>query len=205
MSFFVKHNTLFRVLLTVFVLLYALLQTGTAVAMENKKVINDALGVTDYKIVETGDGNVDADYYKSDYASLATLMSDTQDKAAEVMAEGAVLVKNDNAALPLAKGDYVGLFGYGSYSPAYGGSGSAASRNPKPEVTMLQGMTDAGLTVNETLWNFYKNNPRYAPAAYDTKDAPWEDLMANSGVANSLNTRHNAAGAVLAEKTTTLT
>lgn len=197
MSFFVKHNTLFRVLLTVFVLLYALLQTGTAVAMENKKVINDALGVTDYKIVETGDGNVDTDYYKSDYTSLATLMSDTQDKAAEVMAEGAVLVKNDNAALPLSKGDYVGLFDYGSYSPAYGGSGSAASRNPKPEVTMLQGMTDAGLTVNETLWNFYKNNPRYAPVAYDTKDAPWEDLMANSGVANSLNTRHNAAVVVI--------
>ena len=150
MNFFVKHNTLFRVLLTVFVLLYALLQTGTAVAMENKKVINDALGVKDYEIVETGDGNVDTDYYKSNYTNLATLMSDTQDKAAEVMAEGAVLVKNDNDALPLTKGDYVGLFGYGSYSPAYGGSGSAASTNPKPEVTMLQGMIDAGLTVNET-------------------------------------------------------
>lgn len=100
MSFFVKHNTLFRVLLTVFVLLYALLQTGTAVAMENKKVINDALGVTDYKIVETGDGNVDADYYKSDYASLATLMSDTQDKAAEVMAEGQCLSKTTTPHCP---------------------------------------------------------------------------------------------------------
>lgn len=195
MEFFVKHNTLWRALLVVFCVLYVILQTGTVIAMENKKVINDTLKVTDYKIVETGDGNADTDYYKSNYNCLADLMSDGQTKAEEVMAEGAVLVKNDNQTLPLAKGSYVGLFGYASVSPVYGGSGSASSDNPLPSVNLLQGCTDAGLTVNQALYNYYVDNASTfaPPVGYDLRDASWDKLNSDSAVAQSLTQHHNAA------------
>ena len=194
MKFFAKHNTLFRVLAVVFVVLYALLQTGTVIAMENKQLINDYLKVRDYEVVETGDGTADTDYYKSDYKNLATLMADGQTKAEEVMAEGAVLVKNDNNALPLAKGAYVGLFGYASVESAYVGSGSAEPDNPMPAVNLLDGCTKAGLKVDEVVYNHYKDNAtQYAPVKYNTKDASWDQLNADGDVAASLAKHHDAA------------
>ena len=194
MEFFKKNKLLFRILFVAFAVLFTFVATGNVIATENKKAINKHLRITDYDIVDIGGEAVDTDYYKSDYENLASLMADGQKLAEEVEAEGAVLLKNENNSLPLAKKNKVALFGYASVDPAYGGSGSAASDNPKPEVNMLDGFKSAGLDVNEVLYNFYKTNKnKYAPTGYDTKDAPWADITANSGVMSSFSTKHAAA------------
>lgn len=66
----------------------------------------------------------------------------------ELMAEGAVLMKNDNNTLPL-HAENITLFGSRSYNPVKGGSGSGGSYKDDPRaVTLPQTLKDAGYNVN---------------------------------------------------------
>ena len=77
--------------------------------------------------------------------------------AQELVQEGAVLLKDQNNALPLAEGSAVNLFGYGSVDPIYGGSGSGAS-DTSSNVDLVTGLTNAGFSVNQELVDFYKKS-----------------------------------------------
>ena len=77
--------------------------------------------------------------------------------AQELAAEGIVLLENRDNALPLAGGTKVNLFGYATVSPLYGGTGSGAS-DTSSNVDLVQGLTNAGLEVNQELVDFYKNS-----------------------------------------------
>ena len=77
--------------------------------------------------------------------------------AQELVQEGAVLLKDQNNALPLAEGTAVNLFGYGSVDPIYGGSGSGAS-DTSSNIDLVTGLTNAGFTVNQELVDFYKKS-----------------------------------------------
>ena len=77
--------------------------------------------------------------------------------AQELVQEGAVLLKDQNNALPLADGTAVNLFGYGSVDPIYGGSGSGAS-DTSSNIDLVTGLTNAGFTVNQELVDFYKKS-----------------------------------------------
>ena len=77
--------------------------------------------------------------------------------AQELVQEGAVLLKDQNNALPLADGTAVNLFGYGSVDPIYGGSGSGAS-DASSNIDLVTGLTNAGFTVNQELVDFYKKS-----------------------------------------------
>ena len=77
--------------------------------------------------------------------------------AQELAAEGIVLLENRDNALPLAGSAKVNLFGYATVSPLYGGTGSGAS-NTSSNVDLVQGLTNAGLEVNQELMDFYKNS-----------------------------------------------
>ena len=77
--------------------------------------------------------------------------------AQELVQEGAVLLKDQNSALPLAEGTAVNLFGYGSVDPIYGGSGSGAS-DTSSNIDLVTGLTNAGFTVNQELVDFYKKS-----------------------------------------------
>ena len=72
----------------------------------------------------------------------------------DIEAEGAVLLKNSNQVLPLAS-DTVNIFGWGSISPIYAGTGSG-SGDEKDNITLQQGLMNAGLTVNDELTEFYE-------------------------------------------------
>ena len=63
----------------------------------------------------------------------------------EIAEEGIVLLKNDDAVLPLASGTKVNVFGWSSTNPIYGGTGSGALSAAYPTVDFLQGLTDAGI------------------------------------------------------------
>ena len=73
----------------------------------------------------------------------------------EIQEEGSVLLENKNNALPLAKNSKVNIFGISSVSITYGGSGSGSADESK-NVSLQQGLKDAGIEVNETLTQFYK-------------------------------------------------
>ena len=77
--------------------------------------------------------------------------------AQELVREGAVLLKDQNNALPLAEGTAVNLFGYGSVDPIYGGSGSGAS-DTSSNIDLVTGLTNAGFSVNQELVDFYKKS-----------------------------------------------
>lgn len=71
-------------------------------------------------------------------------------------AEGMVLLKNDGA-LPLAAGAKISVFGKNSVNIVTGGSGSAAGGAAYIKG-LDESLTAAGFEINETLWNFYKDN-----------------------------------------------
>ncbi|MBQ1609238.1 MAG: glycoside hydrolase family 3 C-terminal domain-containing protein, partial [Lachnospiraceae bacterium] len=73
----------------------------------------------------------------------------------EIAEEGVVLLKNDGAALPLAEGSKVNVFGWSSTNPIYGGTGSGALSDAYPTVDFLTGLTDAGIQYNQDLVDFY--------------------------------------------------
>ena len=75
---------------------------------------------------------------------------------AQIAEEGIVLLKNEDNILPL-KNTKVNTFGWSATNPVYGGTGSGSLSGAYPTVTLLQGLTDAGLEYNTALTDFYTN------------------------------------------------
>lgn len=168
--------------------LFGFAMCATAITGENVTAINNFLKVSNYRTYEPeGSPAQDTEYFKSKYEKLSDLIADGKSAAQDIEAEGAVLIKNDNNCLPLkpAEGENkISLFGISSVDPAYGGKGSAQTRNPQPPVTPEQGFKQAGFSVNPDLMAFYS-----APTSQKYKrtgnsrinDAPWDDVVAAIG------------------------
>ena len=70
-------------------------------------------------------------------------------------AEGAVLLKNDNAALPLSTQEPVAVFGRVQVDWFYVGYGSGGDVNPPYTVNLMDGLRDAGVPVDQELAGLY--------------------------------------------------
>ena len=81
----------------------------------------------------------------------------SKELATKIQEEGSVLLENKQSALPLEKNSKVNVFGISSVSITYGGSGSGAADESK-NVTLQQGLENAGIEVNDHLTNFYKEH-----------------------------------------------
>ena len=77
--------------------------------------------------------------------------------AQKLGAEGIVLLENKGNTLPLENGSKVNLFGYATVDPLYGGTGSGAS-DASANVSLIQGLTNAGFEVNQELVDFYRSS-----------------------------------------------
>ena len=77
--------------------------------------------------------------------------------AEELEAEGIVLLRNENDALPLGPGTRVNLFGYASIDPIYGGTGSGTT-DTSTSVNIVEGLENAGFEVNKDLVAFYETS-----------------------------------------------
>ena len=132
------------------------------IAKENSTAISNALGSPTFKIEETGSSDADTEYFKSRYTKLSDVITDGKKLVEDIEAEGAVLLKNENDALPLAKGNKVSLFGIASYAPAYGGKGSAQSGTTEGAISLKQGLENAGFEVNADLFNLSMKSTFFA-------------------------------------------
>ena len=75
----------------------------------------------------------------------------------QIESEGIILLENKGGTLPLQSSIPVNLFGYGSRDTVYGGTGSG-SGDSSNNVTLAQGLENAGFTVNQDLVDFYDDH-----------------------------------------------
>lgn len=97
-------------------------------------------------------------HLKTETTSAAT------DLVVEMAEEGIVLVENDDNILPLSGGAKLNVFGWASTNPCYGGTGSGALNDTYPTVTLLQGLSEAGIELNTDLEKFYTDYKADRPA-----------------------------------------
>jgi beta-glucosidase len=90
------------------------------------------------------------------YANQPDLKKDAQ-VAREAAAEGMVLLKNENNALPVSKkAPNISVFGINGYELIAGGTGSG-DVNKAYKVSLVQGLTNAGFKVDEEVQDAYKS------------------------------------------------
>lgn len=75
----------------------------------------------------------------------------------EVAEEGIVMLENKEQVLPLTDTDAVNVFGWASTNPCYGGTGSGSISDAYDTVSLLDGLEQSGLSVNQELVDFYTN------------------------------------------------
>ena len=95
-------------------------------------------------------------YYTSDYGSKDEVLAAANGLNERICEEGFVLLKNEDAALPLSSGK-ISVFGKNSVDLVLGGSGSNAGAS-SDEVADLYGSLEAvGLQCNPTLKAYYES------------------------------------------------
>ena len=125
---------------------------GTGLADSYRSALDSFLGTTSF-VTSTDE---DAARFKSDYATIEDMAAAAKALAVKEGEEGVVVMKNDNNALPLASNGAVALFGLAAYAPYPYTSGDLKAGN-EDAVDLLQAFTEAGVTVNETVRDFYLN------------------------------------------------
>ncbi|HGK7341603.1 TPA: glycoside hydrolase family 3 C-terminal domain-containing protein [Streptococcus suis] len=99
-------------------------------------------------------------YFSPSYADkekIEVVSQQTKELVTEVQKEGTVLLENKNETLPLSSVNKVNLFGISSVSLIYGGTGSGAG-DESSNITLQEGLEQAGFEVNSTLVDYYKEN-----------------------------------------------
>ena len=110
----------------------------------------------------------DTEYYKLDSKTAEDADKVAKDVTLRIAEEGIVLMKNENAALPMNAGS-VTLLGRRSVETVFGGTGSGAG--DEGQCTRLNdALVQAGFKVNPTLIDLYKNNLDKVPVAKTTMD-----------------------------------
>ncbi len=93
------------------------------------------------------------------------------DACEEIAGEGMVLLKNEDNVLPLTGTTNLNVFGWASTNPCYGGTGSGALNDNYEKVTLLQGLENAGYSLNTELSDFYTEyaaeHPTISPFTQD--------------------------------------
>ena len=96
--------------------------------------------------------------YKTDFSKdgVKTALAASDELCRQIIEEGAVLLKNENSALPVKDTNKINLFGWGSSSLMYSSRGSGAiSSYGKKMVTLTDAFTAEGLEYNESLIKKY--------------------------------------------------
>lgn len=121
------------------------------------------------------DKNLDLNYYQADY-NANTIKAAENKLAADIAEQGTVLLKNQDAALPLKSGTRLSLFSANSVK-ADGANMLTKSKG----VTAKEVLEQEGFKVNDQLWRFYSegagNKYGLAPGSVNFGDG--EDFHIN--------------------------
>ncbi|WP_018143208.1 glycoside hydrolase family 3 N-terminal domain-containing protein [Alloscardovia criceti] len=160
----------------------AFIMGATAIAgVQSNKMIGSLVGLysnsVDNSKAQT-DG-LDLNYYKTQYTT-ETIKAAEEDLANRIAGEGTVLLKNEDANLPLAQGTKVSFFSVNSSTKQAAGSALASlAGGSGPSLSDI--FTKAGLSVNSTLWDFYNSDEvkDYGLAAGSLNFGDGEDFSIN--------------------------
>lgn len=201
-----KLTALAKVLTNVFAILFGIIWVAGIIMKENISQVTGVLGgelqkmVTDPSDEEKLKENPFAfEYFASDFTSIddpkangiAAVKQYGRDMIEKVVGEGVTLLKNDNEALPLSKGDKVNLYSASSVNLVYAGTGSSGT-NTSESINLKQALEDedVGLSVNADLWNwYYANRNNYGRGSaggsvgttFAINEASWSNIAASSG------------------------
>ena len=170
-------------------------------------VINLALRTETSRVETDPNDKTDTEYFKSAYkdengngTNSDEVKAAGMEIAEQLTEEGAVLLKNAGAVLPIASNAKISLFGHSSANMIVCGTGSAdidASDAP----TFKEALEEVGLTVNPSLWNFYASeeiltnyatNPQkgdnsirngadgVAKGEFTVNEVPWDKITAEA-------------------------
>lgn len=88
-----------------------------------------------------------------------TITPETQETAEafgrQIAEEGIVLLKNEEALLPMTENRNLNVFGWASTNSVYGGTGSGALSDAYEIVNLASGLESAGFTLNKEISDFY--------------------------------------------------
>ena len=176
------RRTLKKIFLNITAVLFALIFTGNIIAGENAGQINQVLGTKTSKTISTlpaGQEEGYVRYFDSAFTSIAQLKAAGEAKVREVEGEGIVLLKNDNAVLPLASGSKVSLVGVTVMDPVYGGTGSGAvDADGAPNYYDV--LTGAGYdVVDKALLDYYVENEAKRNT-YEIGEVRWKKVSKNN-------------------------
>ncbi len=191
-----KKGGFAKALTNVFALVFGIVMLGGTILRECAPMITATLGhSTQREEIDTESAEIlkenplAFEYYASAFESVAEVKQNGEDIIEKVVGEGSVLLKNENGALPLTEGERsVSLFSMSSVDLVYAGTGSSGT-NTSTSVDMKKAMTRAGFEINETLWNWYKNNySKYGRgaaggsvgASFSVKDASWSNITTDA-------------------------
>lgn len=133
-------------------LLLAVSTAGTDAVFTWQNTITRYLGTTTGS-VSGADGE---NHYVSDYSRIEDLLAAKKDLCVQIGEEGCVLLKNENNALPISKKDKVSVFGRNSTDFVVGLSSGGGKISGDDDLKTV--FDSVGLSINETLWNYYANS-----------------------------------------------
>lgn len=151
---------LWRGIAAVFGLLMAIFLVLTNLGWRYEGFVNDALGVVPPVI----EGEEDTMVYTSQFGELNAANSEKlieaeNDFNIRAMEEGAVMVRNEDNALPLASGERsITLFGNSVKNPVYATNGGGSSFKASRGGGLLDAFKSAGFDINMTVYNAYLNS-----------------------------------------------
>ena len=101
-------------------------------------------------------GSNGSEIYASDYDTIEELFEAKEALCIQIGEEGSVLLKNNNNALPISPDAKISLFGRNSTDFVVGTSSGGGTITGDDDLKTV--LTSVGLTINETLWDFYSNS-----------------------------------------------
>ena len=171
------------------ILLVAAIVANT-IANQYATTVNMYLGTSTTEVVNPSDQI----YFPADFSSEEEKLAYENELCAMIEQEGAVLLKNDNDALPLASGANVSTFGRASVDLVYGGTGSGRVDTSTAE-NLTSALTAEGINVNTELNDWYVSvADKYsrilageisdnldANDDFEVNEAPWSEVVAGAG------------------------
>ena len=186
-----KKPAIYRGLACIFAFVLIVSILASNILEENRTMVDQTLKTTSQRVIASENSNSfsafipDAEFLTNGILDMKKDEEIHKALGTRIQEEGSVLLKNENATLPLSSTAKVTVFGFRGYLGIGGGWGGGG-------VSVADGMTAAGIQVNPTLKEIYAGmklssaNPGWASnKTYDFKYDPGEPAPSALTAANA--------------------